>query len=140
MKVARRRSSAGFSNQNFERRFYVVNLGDLERFDAGTTVDAPALEAAGLIPDEKQPVKILGEGELTKKLTVVGGKFSHSAHDKIIALGGACQTVKGEAFAFPKIKKKFIPREPVKKAKKIEEAPAEAKAAEVKAPEVKAAE
>ena len=140
--IFRRIPKRGFSNENFERRFYVVNLGDLERFENGITVDAVAAKEAGLVPDMKLPVKILGEGEFTKKLTVVAGKFSHSAYDKIVALGGACQTMKGEPFAFPKIKKKFILREPVKKVKKIEE-PAAAepvKAAEAKAPEAKAPE
>src|ERR1700749_1448428 len=49
----------GFSNVNFERRFHIVNLVDLEKFDNGATVDAAALHEKGLIPDLKQPVKIL---------------------------------------------------------------------------------
>ena len=68
-------------------------------------------------------MKILGEGELTKKLTVVAGWYSKSAHEKIIDAGGTAQNVKGEAFEFPKPKKKFIPREPVKKVKKADEPP-----------------
>ncbi len=109
----------GFSNDNFERRFYVVNLADLEKFPAGTAVDAAALIEAGLVPDDKLPVKILGDGEFTKKLTISAAKFSHKSYDRIIAAGGAAQNLKGEPFAFPKEKKKFIPREPVKKSKKI---------------------
>src|ERR1700733_10892497 len=62
----------GFSNENFERRFHIVNLVDLERFDNGATVDAAALMEAGLVPDLKQPVKILGEGGRAKKITVGG--------------------------------------------------------------------
>src|SRR4051794_26605571 len=58
--IFRRFPKRGFSNFDFERRFYIVNLGDLDRFEAGTTVDATALKEAGLIPDLKQPVKILG--------------------------------------------------------------------------------
>src|SRR5437667_7736605 len=69
--VFRRFPKRGFSNFDFERRFHIVNLGDLERFDDGATVDATALKEAGLIPDTKQPVKILGEGKLTRKLTVI---------------------------------------------------------------------
>src|SRR5437762_12524626 len=46
----------GFSNVNFERKFHIVNLSDLERFDEGATVDAAALKERGLIPDLKQPV------------------------------------------------------------------------------------
>ena len=63
----------------------------------------------------KQPVKILGDGELTKKLTVIAGWYSKSAHEKITEAGGTAQNLKGEAFEFPKPKKKFVPREPVKK-------------------------
>jgi large subunit ribosomal protein L15 len=140
--IFRRFPKRGFSNENFERRFHIVNLMDLERFDAGITVDAAALIDAGLVPDDKLPVKILGEGGFTKKLTIIAGKFSKTAHEKITTLGGAAQNLKGEPFQFPKIKKKFIPREQVKKAKKGEEAPvAETKAPEAKAPEApKAAE
>jgi len=109
--IFRRLPKRGFSNFKFERRFHEVNLLDLERFDAGATVDATALKDAGLIPDLKQPVKILGQGNLTKKLTIVAGKYSKSAHEKITQLGGAAQNLKGEAFEFPKVKKKFVKRE-----------------------------
>jgi hypothetical protein len=89
----------------------------------------------GLVPDDRQPVKILGNGELGKKLTVVAGWFSKSAHQKILDAGGAAQNAKGEPFEFPKPKKRFIPREPAKKIKAVEEpataaAPAPAAAAE----------
>jgi large subunit ribosomal protein L15 len=125
--IFRRLPKRGFSNENFERRFHVVNLGDLDAFGDGTTVDAAALIEKGLVPDDKQPVKILGEGEVKKKLIIVAGKFSKSAYEKITAAGGAAQNLKGEPFQFPKEKKKFIPREPVKKSKKAaaEEVPAE---------------
>src|SRR5438874_6833291 len=83
--IFRRFPKRGFSNDNFERRFYVVNLLDLEQFEEGVTVDAAALKEAGLIPDLKQPVKILGEGDFKKKLTIVAGKYSKSAHEKITA-------------------------------------------------------
>src|SRR3954454_22745435 len=56
----RRLPKRGFSNDNFERRFHIVNLEDLERFDNGAAVDAVALKEAGLVLDLKQPVKILG--------------------------------------------------------------------------------
>jgi large subunit ribosomal protein L15 len=108
----------GFSNDNFERRFYIVNLSDLERFDHGTVVDLTVLTDAGLIHDAKLPVKVLGNGTLTKKLTVVAGWYSKSAHGKITAAGGSAQNLKGEPFEFPKPKKKFIKRDPAKKAKK----------------------
>jgi large subunit ribosomal protein L15 len=140
--IFKRLPKRGFSNQNFERRFHIVNLGDLERFDAGTTVDAAMLFEAGLIPDLKQPVKILSEGEFTKKLTIVAGRFSKAAYEKLGAVGGTAQNLKGEAYTFPKVKKKFVLREGVKKVKKTEEAPAEGetKPAAEKAPPVAAPE
>src|SRR5215212_10335958 len=58
--IYRRLPKRGFSNENFERRFHIVNLSDLEQFDNGATIDAVALKEAGLVPDLKQPVKILG--------------------------------------------------------------------------------
>src|SRR4051794_1811183 len=108
----RRFPKRGFSNENFERRFHVVNLSDLNRFDDDATVDATVLIDAGLVPDDKQPVKVLGDGEITKKLTVVAGWYSRSAHQKITAAGGTAQNGKGEAFESPTPKKKFVPREP----------------------------
>jgi len=127
--IFRRFPKRGFSNFDFERRYHIVNLANLASFDNGATVDAPALIAAGLVPDDRLPVKVLGDGDLTKKLTVIAGWYSKSAHQKIIAAGGAAQNIKGEPFEFPKPKKKFIPREPVKKAKIVEEpAPAAAPA------------
>ncbi len=122
--IFRRVPKRGFSNENFERRFHIVNLTELAQFDAGSTVDAAALEQAGLIPDQTQPVKILGHGEIDRKLTIVAAAYSKSAHEKITQAGGAAQNAAGEAFAFPKAKKKFIPREVEKKSKK-HEAPAE---------------
>jgi large subunit ribosomal protein L15 len=132
--IFKRMPKRGFSNFDFARRFHIVNLIELEAFDEGATVDAAALHERGLIPDLKQPVKILGNGELTKKLTVIAGWYSKSAHGKIVAAGGTAQNLKNEAFEFPKPKKKFVPREPVKKIKKgddeAEAAPAEGKGAE----------
>ena len=117
--IFRRFPKRGFSNFHFENRYHIVNLADLDRFNNGTTVDAAALKEAGLIPDNKLPVKILGEGEIKKKLTVVAGWFSKSAHEKIGKAGGTAQNLKGEAFEFPKPKKKFVPREGgAKKSKK----------------------
>lgn len=113
----RRLPKRGFSNHDFARRFHIVNLSDLERFENGATVDAGALVEAGLVPDTKQPVKILGEGKISKKLTVVAGWYSKSAHEKITQAGGTAHNLKGEAFEFPKPKKKFVKREGEKKKK-----------------------
>src|SRR6186713_1723955 len=90
----KRMPKRGFSNYDFERRFHIVNLVDLEQFDNGSTVDATTLIDAGLVPDTKQPVKILGNGAITKKLTVVAGWYSKSAHQKITDAGGAANNIK----------------------------------------------
>jgi len=114
--IFRRFPKRGFNNVNFERKFYIVNLSDLNTFDEGTTIDAAVLIEKGLVPDTKQPVKILGNGELTKKLTVTAGWYSRSAHEAITKAGGAANNAKGEAFEFPKPKKKFVKREKAPKA------------------------
>jgi large subunit ribosomal protein L15 len=134
----RRLPKRGFSNYNFENRYHIVNLSELDRFENGVTVDTAALQDAGLVPDDKQPVKILGNGEIKKKLTVVAGWFSKSAYEKITKAGGTAQNLKGEAFEFPKEKKKFVPRAKDKGGKKKQQqqgAPAEGEeAAEGAAP------
>jgi large subunit ribosomal protein L15 len=131
--IYRRLPKRGFSNFNFANDYYVVNLFDLAAFDANSTIDAAALKQAGLIPDLKLPVKVLGQGaeKFSKKLNVVAGWYSKSAHAKITGAGGTAKNSKGEDFQFPKEKKKFIPREKPKK-KAAEETPAEAPAAETK--------
>lgn len=69
-----------------------VNLADLEaRFDDGATVDVAAMKAAGLATRRDIPVKVLGRGELNKKLTVVAHGFSKSARERIETAGGTCQ-------------------------------------------------
>lgn len=120
----RRLPTRGFSNSKFERNFYVVNVGQLARFDDGATVDAAALVTAKLIPDTKCPVKILGDGELTKKLTVIAGWYSKSAHEKITKAGGAAQGLKGEAFKFPKPAPKRQAQKNAPAGKKSKAAPA----------------
>jgi large subunit ribosomal protein L15 len=142
--IFKRFPKRGFSNENFERRFHIVNLRDLDKhFENGATVDAAVLIEKGLVPDDKWPVKILGEGKVSKKLTIIAGWYSKSAHEQIAKAGGTAQNLKGEAFAFPKPKKIFVPREPVKKAKKVEaegagEAAAKPAAEAKAAPETKA--
>jgi len=71
-----------------------VNLDDLEaRFDDGASVDLAAMKAAGLATRRDIPVKVLGRGELTKKLTVHAHKFSKSARERIEGAGGTCQLI-----------------------------------------------
>ncbi len=89
MPTFRRLPKRGFSNAKFTTRYSVVNIASLEtRFDAGAHVTPQALEATGLIRNLRLPVKILGNGEMTKKLTVDAAKFSETARKKIEAAGG----------------------------------------------------
>src|ERR1700722_4623289 len=113
--IFRRFPKRGFSNHDFERRFYIVNISDLNGFDSGSVVDALALKEKGLVPDMKQPVKILGDGKLEKKLTVVAGWYSKSAFARIGEAGGVAQNAAGQPFAFPQPKKIFRPARAGKK-------------------------
>ncbi len=80
----------GFTNAYFKKHFEIVNLQDLDaRFDDGATVDADALAKLGLIRSAKSDVKVLGSGELSKKLTVTAAAFSGSAKEKIEKAGGS---------------------------------------------------
>ena len=92
MPLHRRLPKRGFTNI-FKKEHAVVNLSDLERFDNGVTVDETALRQAGLIKGKNDGIKILGNGKLSKKLTVVATKFSESARKQIEAAGGTCQEI-----------------------------------------------
>lgn len=78
----------GFNNKEFATRFMVVNVSQLERFEDGAQVGVEQLSNAGLISGITNKVKILGDGELTKRLQVVAHKFSKSAEEKIVGCGG----------------------------------------------------
>jgi ribosomal protein L15 len=89
MPLFRRIPKRGFSNADFRTEYQVVNVGTLdERFEAGAKVTHLALVGMGLIHDAERPVKILGTGELTKKLEVEATAFSASATAKIAKVGG----------------------------------------------------
>ncbi len=91
---ARRFPKRGFSNAGFRTEYWVTNVRDLEKnFDAGSTVDIDALVKLGLVPNSKLPLKVLGSGDLAKKLKVVAAAFSASAKSKIEAAGGSCTLV-----------------------------------------------
>jgi large subunit ribosomal protein L15 len=92
MPLHRRLPKRGFTNI-FKKEYAVVNLVDLERFDSGASVDEAALRRAGLVKGSNDGIKILGNGELTKSLTVHAAKFSDSARKKIEAAGGTCQEI-----------------------------------------------
>jgi large subunit ribosomal protein L15 len=90
MPLHRRLPKRGFTN-TFRTEYAVLNLSDLEQFDSGATVDRDALRKAGLVRSASRKIKVLGDGDLTKKLTVHADKFSKSAREKIEAAGGSCQ-------------------------------------------------
>ena len=92
MPLHRRLPKRGFTNI-FKKEHAVVNVSDLERFENGATVDEAALRSAGLVKGQVDGVKILGDGELTRKLTVHATKFSASARKQIEAAGGTCQEI-----------------------------------------------
>jgi len=81
----------GFKNAGFRTVFQVVNVADLELFDDGARVDRDALAAAGLIRPGGGPVKVLGDGRVDRKLTVVADAFSASAEKKICEAGGSVE-------------------------------------------------
>ena len=88
---SRRFPKRGFSNAGFRVEYYVVNVRDLHKhFEAGATVDIDALVKLGLVPNAKLGLKVLGSGDLTKKLTVVASAFSATAKSKIENAGGSC--------------------------------------------------
>ena len=89
MPTFRRLPKRGFSNAQFTTRYSVVNVADLEtRFEAGAHVTLQSLREVGLVRNARYPVKILGEGTLTKKLVVDAAKYSRTAAEKIKAAGG----------------------------------------------------
>ena len=93
MPLFRRLPKRGFSNYKFETRYEIVNVSQLERFDEGDAVGVEQLSDAGLIGSLKNRVKILGGGDLTKKLQVTAHKFSKTAEQKIVASGGTAKVI-----------------------------------------------
>lgn len=93
MPLIRRIPKRGFNNARFATQYIAVNVGDLNKFDEGAKVDEVALRALGLANGRADGVKILGEGELSKKLTVTASAFSASAKAKIEAKGGTCEVI-----------------------------------------------
>jgi large subunit ribosomal protein L15 len=91
MPLIRRIPKRGFNNARFARQFIAVNVGELNQFDNGARVDETALRTAGLANGRGDGIKILGDGELSRKLTVSAHAFSASAKAKIEAKGGTCE-------------------------------------------------
>ena len=92
MPLYRRIPKRGFKNRN-SKTIVGINLGVLERFENGAVVDVNALIEAGIVKNPRDGVKILGNGELTKKLNVKVDAFSASAKEKIEALGGTAEVM-----------------------------------------------
>ncbi len=93
MPFYRRIPKRGFSNATYAKEYAVVNVGDLEQFDANSTVDMAALKDKRLVVGTYDGVRILGEGELTKKLTVKANHFSKGAEEKIKKAGGTAEVL-----------------------------------------------
>ena len=90
--VFRRLPKRGFTNIN-AKEYALVNLDQLNVFEDGTEVTPVVLKEAGIVRAEKSGVKVLGNGELTKKLTVKAAKFSKSAEAAITAKGGSIEVI-----------------------------------------------
>ena len=89
----RRLGKRGFSNARFKTVFACVNVSDLNRFDDNTVVTPELLIETGLVKKELKGIKILGNGDLSKKLTVRANKFSNSAKVKIEKTGGKTEVI-----------------------------------------------
>ena len=92
MPLYRRLPKRGFKNRN-TKEIVAINLAALECFDNGATVDVNALAEAGIVKNPRDGVKILGNGELTKKLTVKVDACSQGAKEKIEAVGGSVEVI-----------------------------------------------
>ena len=92
MPLYRRIPKRGFKNRN-RLEIVAINISALEKFDNGADVTVDTLIESGIVKNPKDGVKILGNGELTKKLHVKANAFSASAKEKIEALGGTCEVI-----------------------------------------------
>jgi len=93
MPLIRRIPKRGFNNARHTIRYVGVNIESLNQFADGARVDAEAIRKAGLANGPVRRIKVLGDGELTRKLTVTAHAFSASAKSKIEAKGGTCEVV-----------------------------------------------
>ena len=92
MPLYRRIPKRGFNNR-FAKEYAEVNIADLNRFEDGTVVDFDLMLQSGLVKQVKDGVKVLGNGELEKKLTVKAEKFSKSAAENIEKAGGKAEVI-----------------------------------------------
>lgn len=89
----RRLPKRGFSNAMFKVRYATINVSDLEKFDEGAVITPELLKEMGILKKQLSGVKVLGNGELTKKLTVKANKFSDTAIAKIESIGGKAEVI-----------------------------------------------
>jgi large subunit ribosomal protein L15 len=108
MPLFRRMPKRGFSNETWNKFYLVVNVGDIDRlFKDGDTVDLAAMKKAGLANGPSDGVRVLGEGEVTKKLTIKADHVTKSATEKITAKGGQVELVPPPK---PPVRNKMKPR------------------------------
>ena len=91
--IYRQLPKRGFNNKRFATVYATVNVSDLNRFEDGAIIDIQTLLDARVIRKAQDGLKVLGNGEITKKLTVKAAKFSAAAKEKIEAAGGSCEEV-----------------------------------------------
>ena len=89
----RRLPKRGFSNAPFKTEYATINVSDLDKFEDGAVVTAELLKEMGIVKNQLAGIKVLGNGELTKKLTVKANKFSATAVEKIEKMGGKAEEV-----------------------------------------------
>ena len=106
MPLFRRIPKRGFSNGSWAKDFHIVNVGDLQCFPDGSVIDQATLDQTGLAQGPADGVRVLGTGDLSRKLTVRASHFSKSAQEKIEKAGGIAELV-----ALPKpVRNKMKPR------------------------------
>lgn len=89
----RRLPKRGFSNAMFKTRYAVINLSDLNKFENGAEVTPELLKEMGIIKNQLDGIKVLGQGNLDKKLTVKANKFSEKAKEAILKSGGKIEVI-----------------------------------------------
>ncbi|MEO1816723.1 MAG: 50S ribosomal protein L15 [Acetobacterium sp.] len=93
MPLARRLPKRGFSNARFKKTFAIVNVGELNAFDANTVITPELLMEYGFVRKLNDGLKILGNGEVEKAFTIKAHKISKSAEEKILAAGGKVEVI-----------------------------------------------
>ncbi|HHW24053.1 MAG TPA: 50S ribosomal protein L15 [Bacillota bacterium] len=89
----RRLPKRGFNNKLFRKEYAIINVAALNRFEDGAVIDYDKLLECGLVKRAKDGLKVLGNGEITRKLTVRASVFSAAAKEKIEAAGGTCEVI-----------------------------------------------